>query len=319
MADVRSKVYFADLRAGMKRSLLDKLDELLVRVGIGERFRKGHLVGVKMHFGEKGNTAYIRPVFVRRGVERIKETGARPFLTDTNTLYVGTRGNSVQHLETAVENGFVYSTVKAPVIIADGLKGMDGVPVRVDGGKHFGEVSIAREIVSANGLAVLTHFKCHEMAGFGGALKNLGMGCASREGKLAQHSNCAPRVEPAGCTGCGECVLVCPVDAIDMGAVAVIREKACIGCGHCIGACPEGVINVQWNEGTSILQEKMAEHAKGALKGKAGMCAYVNFITQVSPECDCYGHTDAPIVPDIGLLASTDPVAIDQASVDLVN
>src|SRR3990172_3068179 len=239
MADVRSKVYFADLRAGMKRSLLDKLDELLVRVGIAERFRKGHLVGVKMHFGEKGNTAYIRPVFVRRVVERIKETGARPFLTDTNTLYVGTRGNSVQHLETAVENGFAYSVVAAPVIIADGLRGMDGVAVSVDG-RHFGEVSIAREIASANGLVVLTHFKCHEMTGFGGALKNLGMGCANREGKLAQHSNCAPRVEPSGCTACGECALVCPADAIDIGAVAVISEGLCIGCGHCIAACPEG-------------------------------------------------------------------------------
>ncbi|HLC17633.1 MAG TPA: DUF362 domain-containing protein [Thermodesulfobacteriota bacterium] len=318
MKEEKATVYFADLRADTKRNLLDKLSMLLEMTGISGRFKKGHLVAVKMHFGERGNTAYIPPVFVRRVVARIKETGARPFLTDTNTLYVGTRGNSVQHLETAVENGFAYSVVAAPVIIADGLRGMDGVAVSVDG-RHFGEVSIAREIASANGLVVLTHFKCHEMTGFGGALKNLGMGCASREGKLAQHSNCAPVVNPAGCTGCGECVLVCPVDAIDMGAVAVIREKACIGCGHCIGACPEGVINVQWNEGTSILQEKMAEHAKGALKGKAGMCAYVNFITQVSPECDCYGHTDAPIVPDIGLLASTDPVAIDQASVDLVN
>jgi hypothetical protein len=271
-----------------------------------------------MHFGEKGNTAFIRPVFVRRVIERIRETGAEPFLTDTNTLYVGTRGDSVKHLKTAMENGFVYAVTGAPLIIADGLRGADGVSVVVDG-THFKEVSIAREIVSANGLVVLTHFKCHEMSGFGGALKNIGMGCASREGKLAQHSNCAPVVDPAGCTACGECVLVCPSDAIDIGAVAVINDSACLGCGHCIAACPEATIKIQWNESTSRLQEKMAEHAKGALHGKEGRCVFLSFITSVTPACDCYGHSDAPIVPDIGLLASVDPVAIDRASAELVN
>lgn len=313
-----STVYFADLRADMKRNLFDKLDSLITNLGLEGRFSKGSLIAVKLHFGEKGNTAYIPPVFVRKVVDRIKDTGAEPFLTDTNTLYVGTRANSVSHLRTAIENGFTYAVVGAPIVIADGLRGNDGVSVELDG-KHLKEVHIAREIVSASGLVVLTHFKCHEMTGFGGVLKNIGMGCADREGKLTQHSSCAPVVEPSGCTGCGECVLACPADAIDIGAVAVINETLCIGCGHCIAACPEDTIHVQWNETTSNLQEKMAEHAAGALKGKEGKSVFITFIKDVSPVCDCYGHTDAPIVPDMGILASTDPVAIDQAAADLVN
>lgn len=318
MPEKKSKVYFADLRSDTRRNLFDKIDSLLEAVGLSVRFKKGNLVAIKLHFGEKGNASYIRPVFVRRVADRIRETGANPFLTDTNTLYVGTRGNAVDHLRTAIENGFAYAVVNAPLIIADGLRGEAGVSVKV-GGKHFKEVNIAREIANASGIVVLTHFKCHELTGFGGALKNVGMGCASREGKLSQHSNCAPVVDPSGCSACGECALQCPADAIDIGVAAVINGGLCIGCGHCIPACPEGTIKISWDETTARLQEKMVEHAKGALAGKDGKAVFVNFISQVSPECDCYGHNDSPIVPDIGILASTDPVALDQASADLVN
>jgi len=313
-----AKVFFADLRANTRRNLFDKLNGLLKAAGLATRFRRGHLVAIKLHFGEKGNAAFIPPVFVRAVVDRVKETGAEPFLTDTNTLYVGARTNSASHLRTAVENGFAYAVVGAPIIIADGLRGENAVKIKINGA-HFDQAAVASEIAHADGLVVLTHFKCHEMTGFGGALKNIGMGCAAREGKLAQHSNCAPVVDPEGCTACGECALHCPADAIDIGASAVIRDAVCIGCGHCIAACPEAAINVRWDETTSGLQEKMVDYAGAALKGKEGRCVYVNFIQRVSPECDCYGHNDAPIVPDIGILASTDPVAIDQASADLVN
>lgn len=318
MSNGKNIVYFTDLRASSKRNLFDKLEGLLDELSLGERFRKGSLVAVKIHFGEKGNASYIPPVFVRKVIDKIKETGASPFLTDSNTLYVGTRGNSVSHLQTAIENGFDFAVVGAPLIIADGLRGENSVPVKING-KHFEEVSIASEVHHANGLVVLTHFKCHEMTGFGGALKNIGMGCANREGKLAQHSNVAPIVDHSGCTACEECSLACPANAIDVGAVAVINDKLCIGCGHCIAACPEGTINIRWDETASRLQEKMAEHAYGAVKGKEGRCVYVTFINHVSPACDCYGHNDAPIVPDIGILASVDPVAIDKAAADLVN
>lgn len=311
-------VFFSDLRASTKRNLFDKLRDLLGAAGVSDRFKRGHCVAIKLHFGEKGNASYIQPVFVRTVVDALKETGARPFLTDTNTLYVGTRTNAIDHLKTAIENGFAYAVVGAPLVIADGLRGEGGEPVRVDG-RHFKEVRIAREIVNADGIVGLAHFKCHEMSGFGGALKNIGMGCASREGKLSQHSGSAPVVDPSGCTACGECSLHCPADAIAVGKTAVIRDAACIGCGHCIAACPEGTINVRWDETTAGLQEKLAEHVKGALAGKKDRSVFVNFVTKISPACDCYGHNDAPIAPDVGMLASVDPVAVDQASVDMVN
>lgn len=316
--DKKSKVYFADMRAGVKRNLFDKLDALLVRVGLNDRFSKGQLVALKLHFGEKGNTSFIRPNFVRRVVDRVKETGAKPFLTDANTLYVGHRAESVSHLVTAIENGFDYAVAGAPLIIADGLKGESASKVKVDG-DMFNEVSIGSEIVAADGIIVLTHFKCHEMTGFGGALKNVGMGCASREGKLAQHSNVAPVVDQSRCTACKACLKWCPAGAITVDDKALIDAKICIGCGKCIIVCPEKTIHIQWDETTGRLQKKMSEYAAGALKGKEGRAVFISFITQVSPSCDCYGHTDAPIVPDIGILASDDPVALDQACADLVN
>ncbi len=315
----KSTVYFTDLRAKNKRTLFDKLGELMTCLDIDARYKKGQLVGVKVHFGEAGGTAYIRPVFVRRVVDRIKKTGAGVFLTDTNTLYVGNRTNSVSHIQNAIENGFDYSVTGAPIIIADGLRGESKETVNITGGKHLTQISVAREIASADAMVFLTHFKCHELTGFSGALKNIGMGCATREGKLLQHSGNAPFISPENCTACGDCTVMCPTDAIDVGQVAVIDEKLCIGCSHCVAVCPEGTIKIQWDANAEFVQEKMAEHVKGILKGKEDTSVYISFLTQISPLCDCYGHTDAPIVPDIGILASTDPVAIDQASVDLVN
>ena len=314
-----SKVYFADLRASVKENLPTKIVRLADMLGLDQIVPKRGLVAVKLHFGEKGNSAYVRPTFVRRIVERVKSLGAYPFLTDSNTLYSGTRSDSVSHLNTAIENGFAYSVVGAPIIIADGLRGAGYAPVKI-GQEIVKTAYIGKDIAEADGLISLAHFKGHELSGFGGTIKNLGMGCAARRGKMVQHSDLSPKVTRKKCVGCGECVEHCAQSAITLkGEKAEINATKCIGCGECILICPNGAINVQWNADIALFQKKMNEYALAVLKGKGGRVACLNFLTQISPACDCYGHSDAPIVPDIGVLASTDPVAIDQASADMVN
>jgi len=314
-----SPVFFSDLRSDTKRTILDKVGELLQRVEIGSKIRANDLVAIKLHFGERGNTAFVRPIFIRRIVDTVRACGGKPFLTDTNTLYPGTRAESISHITTAIQNGFDYSVVDAPVIIADGIRGSASVKVRVDK-PIYPEVSIAHDIFAADSIVGVAHFTGHELSGFGSALKNLAMGCSSREGKLKQHSSVAPRVKAASCTGCETCTEWCP-----QGAISILNEKAridpqqCVGCGECLSVCPEGAIQVQWDNDAALFQKKMAEYAYGALVGKREKSIFLNFLTQVSPACDCYGHSDAPIVGDIGILSSCDPVAIDQASIDLVN
>jgi len=315
---MQSTVWFTDLSARPGNSLIDKTGALLRAAGIRERTGRGHLTAIKLHFGEKGNTAFIRPVFVRKVVDEIAAAGGRPFLTDTNTLYVGTRSNAVDHLNTAVTNGFAWAVAGAPLVIADGLRGESDVRVPI-AGKIYCEVHIGAGIAHADALVVVTHFKGHELCGFGGTLKNLGMGCASRSGKLSQHSSVAPFVDPSGCTGCGTCVAHCPSGAIAVTvSKAAISPEACIGCADCIVVCPEGTVKVDWNEASSTFQQKLAEYALGAVSGKRESSLFLSFVTQVSPFCDCYGHNDRPIAPDVGILASDDPVALDQACVDLV-
>ncbi len=312
------EIFFADLRTHHRRTLFDKIDELLRRVGVDRCVRAGDLVAVKLHFGERGNASFLRPVFVRRVVDLLRELGAKPFLTDTNTLYRGSRTDAVSHLETALLHGFSYATVGAPLVIAGGLRGNTGLKIPVSG-KHFREASVAAEIVHADALVVLSHFKGHDVAGFGGAVKNLGMGCATREGKLAQHSDVSPKVKAKRCVACGECVKWCSHAAITVDKKAQICSDRCVGCGECILTCPTGAIQVRWTEGPLTMQEKMAEYALAALHGKQDRAVFLSFLTQVSPACDCHGHNDVAIVPDVGLIAGRDPVAIDQASVDLVN
>jgi len=325
---MKSPVYFSDLKVESGKTLLDKLDTLLDRADLGGKIKEKDFVAIKLHFGEKGNTAYVRPIFLRRVVDRVKQYKGKPFLTDTNTLYTGSRSEAVSHLITAFENGFTESVVNAPIVIADGLRGNTALKVRIDK-PLFKTVSIAREICMTDVLVVVTHFKGHELSGFGGALKNLGMGCSSREGKLSQHSNISPQVKGKACKGCQTCLTWCAQQAISMlplksgvetkQGVASIDPKKCVGCGECILSCPSGAIQIQWNESIPIFQKKMVEHAWGAVQNKKGKVLYINFLTQISPACDCYGYSDTPIVNDIGILSSEDPVAIDQASVDLVN
>jgi uncharacterized Fe-S center protein len=316
---MKSPVYFADLRTGPTQNLMNKLDRLLETVGLADKIEKDALAAVKLHFGEAGNTAYIRPIFIRKIVDKIKALGGRPFLTDTNTLYVGSRSHSVDHLTTAIQNGFNYAVVDAPLVIADGLRGGNETAVSVKM-KRFKKVYIGSEIVRADAIISAAHFKCHELSGFGGTIKNLGMGCASRKGKLAQHSTVCPKVKRKKCEGCGECVEYCAQKAISLAdEKAKINTKKCVGCGECIIVCPNQAIQIQWNQEIPAFLESMVEYTAGVLKGKEGAATFLNFITQVSPACDCYPHNDVPIVADIGIVASNDPIAIDQASADLVN
>ena len=317
---MKSPVYFMDLRASYKDNLLKKLDRLMDSAGIQKIVKDRNLVAVKLHFGELGNTAYIRPVFIRQIVDRIKSTGGAPFLTDTNTLYRGTRSVATDHIQTAIRNGFSNSVVDAPIVIADGLRGNSERAVDIDR-KQFKTVFIASEIASADAMVSVAHFKGHELTGFAGTLKNIGMGCASRKGKLAQHSTVSPKVKRKKCIGCGDCIVRCPSEAIALDAddKAVIGSETCIGCGECIVICPEGAINIRWDQDVPLFMEKMAEYALGALKDKQEKTLFLNFLMDISPACDCPPYNDAPIVRDIGILASRNPVAVDHASVDMVN
>jgi uncharacterized protein len=314
-----SAVYFVDFRSTPKENLPEKLGRLLETAGIAETVQKKDLVALKLHFGELGNTAFIRPIFIRRIVEAIRAAGGVPFLTDSNTVYAGTRSDAPHHLATAIKNGFAFAVVDAPLVIADGLRGRTETEVPI-GGNRFDSVFIGTEIVQADALISAAHFKGHELSGFGGTLKNLGMGCASRRGKLAQHSTLSPAVKRKKCIGCGDCTLHCSQEALSLiEKKARIDPEKCIGCGECILVCERGAIQIQWNQSIPIFLENLVEYASGVLKEKAGKALFLNFIMDVSPACDCYRHNDAPIVRNIGIIASRDPVAIDQAGVDLVN
>jgi uncharacterized protein len=314
-----SRVYLADTRTGNRENLFAKLSRLLEAGGLEGMVDRGDLVALKVHFGEKGGHAYIRPTFLRTIVDRVKELRGRPFLTDSCTLYPGERKEAVSALSCGIENGFAYAVVGAPLVMCDGLRGHSARRVPV-AGEILASVDIAAGILEADALIAVSHFKCHELTGFGGALKNLGMGCSSREGKLEQHSNVAPRVAEEYCTACAACLRACVHEAIAiMEGKAHIDAERCVGCGRCITVCEEKAIRVQWNEEAPLVMKKMAEYAAGALHGKNGKTLFVNFVTQVSPACDCYGHSDAPIVADQGILVSRDPVALDQACADLVN
>jgi len=314
-----STVYFTNLRTTPNRSLLDKIEDLLNRTKVNTFIKKNDLVAIKLHFGEKGNTAYIRPLFLRTIVTKIKKLDCKPFLTDTNTLYSGSRSDAISHFNTAIEHGFGYSSVGCPLIIAGGLKGQSGVKIPIKG-EVLQEAIIAREIVDADCIIAVSHFKAHELSGFGGALKNIGMGCATREGKLVQHSSVAPQVNSKICKGCKRCTGYCPSNAISVKLKkAYIDNDRCIGCGECILICPHKAIDIQWSESPELFQKKMVEYAAGALQGKKKKSLFINFLIQISPACDCYPNSDSPIVRDIGIAASIDPVAIDAASCDLVN
>lgn len=316
MAD--SEVYLTDMRAKPGRNLLRKLKALLEEAGFSDLDLEQKFVALKLHFGEPGNLAYIRPNYAARVAGMVKKAGGKPFLTDTNTLYTGRRANAVDHLAAAASNGFSPLTVGCEVIIADGLKGTDYREVEV-GLRHTASAKIATAIADADAVITLTHFKGHELTGIGGAIKNLGMGCGSRGGKLFMHSASKPKMNSGNCTGCALCVKSCPQEAVSLTPdhKAVIDYNLCVGCGQCIAMCQFNAAVAVLDESAGNAAEKVAEYSVAALMGKQSL--HVSFITNVSPLCDCWGFNDQAMVADIGIAASADPVALDQACAELVN
>jgi uncharacterized protein len=317
-----SKVFFYNIKKHSHTSPLDKLSELIKRLKVTTEVSSKESCALKMHFGEPGNTSFVRPVFISQIVKNLKASDLNVFLTDTNTLYYGHRSDAISHINAAIGNGFAYAVTNAPIIIADGLTGKEYVNVEINK-KHFTEVKIGSAIHNSDSMVVVSHFKGHELTGFGGAIKNASMGCSSRSGKQMMHSSIKPSIYHEQCSACSDCIEYCPKNAIEIKEIkaksrAFIDHDLCYGCGECVVTCKQKAIKINWKTDVNIMQEKMAEFALGAIQNKKNKTYYINFLYDISPNCDCYGFNDTPIAQNIGIMASKDPVALDKACYDAV-
>ncbi|MBO5687105.1 MAG: DUF362 domain-containing protein [Alistipes sp.] len=314
----KSKVFFTDFRTKAHGDgLPTKLRKLILKAGLADIDMDGKFVAIKMHFGELGNISYLRPNYARAVVEAVKSLGGKPFLTDCNTMYPGSRKNAIEHLYCAWENGFTPLTVGCPIIIGDGLKGTDDVDVPVVGGEYVKNAKIGRAVMDADIFISLNHFKGHEMTGFGGAIKNIGMGCGSRAGKTDQHSGGQPRISEKRCRGCMKCLAQCANNGLYFDADTrkmKVNTDNCVGCGRCLGACNFDAISFENEQAPELLNRRMAEYAKAVVDGRPNF--HISLVLDISPNCDCHAENDAPILPNIGMFASADPLALDQACVD---
>ena len=314
----RSKVYFTDMHATANENLLQKLKRLIKTAGIGQIDFENKFAAIKIHFGEPGNLAFLRPNYAKAVADVVRELHGKPFLTDCNTLYVGGRKNALDHLDSAYGNGFSMFSTGCHVIIADGLKGTDEALVPVEGGEYVKEAKIGHAVMDADVVISLNHFKVHEATGIGGALKNIGMGCGSRAGKMEMHSSGKPHVDQETCVGCGACRKNCAHGAITItDRKASIDHNKCVGCGRCIGACPTDAVLPASDESNDVLNKKIAEYSCAVLNGRPHF--HISLVIDVSPFCDCHAENDVPIVPDVGMFASFDPVALDVACARAVN
>ena len=314
----KAKVYFTDFHTvAFGDGLPAKLKKLIRAAGIGQIDMDGKFAAIKMHFGELGNISFLRPNYAKAVADVVKELGGHPFLTDCNTLYPGSRKNALEHLYCAWENGFTPLTVGCPILIGDGLKGTDDIAVPVRGGEYIQEAKIGRAIMDADVFISLTHFKGHEMTGFGGAIKNIGMGCGSRAGKKDQHNDGKPSIDPEKCRGCRRCQQECANHGLvfDEGSKKMrVDQNNCVGCGRCLGACNFDAIAFDSSAALSDLNCRMAEYTKAVVDGRP--CFHISLVVDVSPNCDCHCENDVPILPNIGMFASFDPLALGQACVD---
>ena len=314
-----SKVYFTNLRTTQTMNLLQKLDKLVKKAGIEQIDFKEKFAAIKIHLGEPGNLSYLRPNYSKVIVDLIKSQGGKPFLTDCNTLYVGRRKNALEHLDAAYENGYNPFATGCHVIIADGLKGTDEALVPVENGEYIKEAKIGQAIMDADIFITMNHFKGHEATGFGGALKNIGMGCGSRAGKMEMHCSGKPVIKGRKCVSCRACMKICAHDAIsfDENKKAIIDNDKCVGCGRCIGTCNFDAVVASTYESNDILNKKIAEYSYAVLNGRDHF--HISLVIDVSPYCDCHSENDLPIIPDVGIFASFDPVALDMACVHAAN
>lgn len=314
----KSKVFFTDFRTKAHGDgLPTKLRKLILKAGLKDIDMDGKFVAIKMHFGELGNISYLRPNYARAVVDAVKSLGGKPFLTDCNTMYPGSRKNAIEHLYCAWENGFTPLTVGCPIIIGDGLKGTDDVDVPVEGGEYVKSAKIGRAVMDADIFISLSHFKGHEMTGFGGAIKNIGMGCGSRAGKTDQHSGGQPQISEELCRGCKKCLAQCANNGLYFDVETrkmKVNTDNCVGCGRCLGACNFDAISFENEQAPELLNRRMAEYAKAVVWGRPHF--HISLVLDISPNCDCHAENDAPILPNIGMFASSDPLALDQACVD---
>lgn len=316
---MKSKVCFVSVnKSDNSGSICDKVKKLIEESKVFDFINQGQRVAVKIHFGEEGNTGFVNPEYVRVVCDKITAKGANAFLSDANTLYPGKRLNSKEHLKLAHRHGFTKQATGLEVIIPDDSKKENTIDIRINQ-KFIKTAKLARLFIDADAVVAISHFKGHMLSGFGGALKNLAMGCATREGKLAQHCDVSPVVQTDNCTGCGECQVVCPAAAIGIvNKKSVIDKSKCIGCASCIAACPTMAMFIDAGAGCA-LQEKMAEYAFAVLQEKQKRSGFINFALKINKECDCWGTDNPRIAPDLGIFASSDPVSIDKACFDLVN
>jgi uncharacterized protein len=313
-----AKVYFLRLADGLPAAeQAVAMGRIYEGSGASAAVSAKDFVAIKLHVGERKNTTHVKPELIRELVEKVKGQGGAPFLTETSTLYKGQRENAVKHILHAHSHGFGIEGVGAPFIMADGLTGNTEHEISIRGELHE-SVKVAREVVSADALLVVSHATGHVASGLGACIKNLGMGLASRMGKMRQHSAMLPEVINDKCKFCQKCIKWCPKDAIiEKGGKAYILTEKCIGCGECLAMCRFDAVKYDWGAESGFMQKSMAEHAYGVVKDKPGKCFYFNVLVDMTKDCDCFDTVQQKMIPDLGLLASDDPVAIDKATLDL--
>ena len=315
---MKSKVFLAPVMDGAAvTQQVEALQKLYTAGELNQVVAKRDFVAIKFHVGEKNNTTHVKPELIRKIVDLAKEAGGQPFLTETSTLYKGERENAVKHIMHANRHGFGIEQTGAPFIMADGLTGNAEFEIQIEGELHK-SVKVARDVVSADTLIVVSHATGHVVTGLGACIKNIGMGLASRMGKMREHSAMLPEVIQDKCRFCKKCIQWCPQETIiEKNGKAFIVSENCIGCGECLAVCRFDAVKYDWNAESGFTQKSMAEHAFGILKGKAGKSLFINVLVDMTNDCDCFSVKQEKCIPDIGILASFDPVAIDKATLDL--